>query len=119
MRVHFNRLRCKQLGVSGEITEIDLETLWAFQSGACLYTGRNITPQTAHLDHITPLDRGGTNTIDNVAFVTAWANCSKSNLTLKEWCDRKSLSYEWMCAGISDLHYELGLPRSFYNDENS
>lgn len=116
-RLIFNRKRCERLGIVDFLTADDLMRVWQAQAGYCLYTGEKITPERADLDHIIPLNTGGTNTIGNIAFVTSQANASKGHMPLKEWCLKKGISWEWVYAGISDLHYELGLPRNpIFND---
>lgn len=37
------------------------------------------------LDHKTPLSRGGTNTLDNLQFLTVFENLAKRDLTWEEW----------------------------------
>lgn len=55
----------------------DLNRIWASQSGLCVYCKVAITRETAHLDHIWPLARGGTNWPDNLQFLCALCNRSK------------------------------------------
>ena len=53
----------------------------------CYLTGRNIdlTKDDYHLDHIIPISKGGSCTLDNLGFTCPEANWSKSNLTLEEY----------------------------------
>ena len=53
----------------------------------CELTGRKIdlTKDDYNIDHIIPLDKGGTNELDNMAFCIPEANAAKSNLTNDEF----------------------------------
>lgn len=54
----------------------------------CYLTGEKIDiykPRTYHFDHIIPVSRGGTCTIDNLGICTKQANMAKSDMTLQEF----------------------------------
>lgn len=53
----------------------------------CYLTGRNIdlTKDDYHLDHIIPVSKGGSCTLDNLGFTCPEANQSKFNLMLDEY----------------------------------
>lgn len=53
----------------------------------CELTGRTIdlTKDNYNIDHIVPIDRGGTNELDNMAFCIPEANAAKNNLTNDEF----------------------------------
>lgn len=53
----------------------------------CELTGRTIdlTKDDYNIDHIIPIDRGGTNELDNMAFCIPEANAAKNNLTNDEF----------------------------------
>ena len=63
----------------------------------CALTGRWLTPQTAALDHIMPMRRGGEHVIENTQVLHKDVNRAKGSLTSEEflamcrevvcWCD--------------------------------
>lgn len=56
----------------------------------CYLTGDPIDiykPSTYHFDHIVPISRGGTNTIDNLGICTKAANQAKHSMTHTEFID--------------------------------
>jgi HNH endonuclease len=54
--------------------------LWKEQRGICPITGRRLTADNAHLDHIIPLKKGGTEEIGNLRWVHRDANYAKRDL---------------------------------------
>jgi len=56
-----------------------LGRLWINQRGLCALTGRRLT-RDAHLDHIVPVSKNGTNDISNLQFLTPEVNQAKSDL---------------------------------------
>ena len=66
----------------GSIRKETLELLMLSQDGRCPISGnymQYLLPKYIHLDHIVPLSRGGTHTIDNVQWTYGPANMSKAN----------------------------------------
>jgi len=64
------------------ITPEELSELKAKQNNCCHYCGTTLndsSPRQVHLDHIIPLSKGGTHTIDNVVWSCAYCNLTKSN----------------------------------------
>lgn len=51
----------------------------------CVYCGR-VVPD-GHVDHILPLSKGGTDSIDNLAWTCSRCNIEKSGKTLRQWVD--------------------------------
>jgi 5-methylcytosine-specific restriction endonuclease McrA len=52
----------------------------------CLYCHRRLTEETATLEHLVPVSRGGERwNRDNMALACATCNCCKGNRTLEEW----------------------------------
>lgn len=51
----------------------------------CAISGRELTPETASLDHILPLSRGGEHGIDNVWVVDHRVNSAKGTMTVEEF----------------------------------
>ena len=55
------------------------------QGYRCPISNRELTPETASLDHIVPLGRGGDHDIGNVWIVHHEVNSAKGTLTLEEF----------------------------------
>lgn len=55
------------------------------QGFACAVSGRPLAPETAALDHIMPLGRGGAHSLENVWIVHHQINAAKGTLTLDEF----------------------------------
>jgi len=55
------------------------------QNFTCPVSGRTLTPETASLDHIVPLSRGGEHSISNVWIVDQQINHAKGTLLLEEF----------------------------------
>ena len=55
----------------------------------CYLTGQEINIETDdfNLDHIIPLDKGGSNELSNMGITIPEANASKTNLTVEEYID--------------------------------
>lgn len=80
---------------------MDLDALLLAQGGRCAYTGEElILGKNASIDHKIPRSRGGTNTIENLQWVTWTVNRVKTDLTHDEFVT--------MCAAICDRHRVAG-----------
>lgn len=80
------------------VTATMILRLVELQKFRCAISGRELTPQTASLDHIVPLSRGGEHDITNVWVVDHLVNSAKGSMTVEEFVA--------MCrdvAGNSDL----------------
>ena len=55
------------------------------QDFRCAISGRMLTPETASLDHILPLSRGGEHSFENVWVVDHQINIAKGTMTLEEF----------------------------------
>ena len=55
------------------------------QKFRCALSGRELTPETASLDHILPLSRGGTHDISNLCVVHHHVNAAKGTMTVDEF----------------------------------
>lgn len=72
----------------GTHTSDQIRELYQEQNGLCAYCGVRIMwgiPYDVHLDHVTPLSRGGSNWIDNILLCCQPCNLSKSKRMLDEW----------------------------------
>lgn len=65
-------------------TEADFKNKWDKQNGECYFTGRKLD-NTAHIDHILPIKRGGTHELDNLRWVCKEANYGKRDMTDGEY----------------------------------
>lgn len=75
-----------------KIVWTDLLELWEAQGGRCAYTGEllilgGLAPNSASIDHKVPTKRGGTDSKDNLHWVSWRINRMKSNLTHEEFID--------------------------------
>lgn len=61
-----------------------LSRAWYNQRGRCAYTGKKLD-RTAQVDHKVPISKGGTNSPDNLHWVTADANWVKRDKTHDEF----------------------------------
>lgn len=71
-------------GLRGGVTAVDLARMWKRQRGLCALTGRRLTRDDAHIDHVLPKSRGGTNELSNMRWVCKDANFAKRGLTDSE-----------------------------------
>lgn len=67
------------------VTAKTIMTLVERQRFRCAISGRELTPQTASLDHIVPLARGGEHGVDNIWVVDQHINSAKGTMTLDEF----------------------------------
>ena len=51
----------------------------------CALTGRELTPQDAQVDHIAPISRGGSQTMENVWILHHQVNAAKGTMTAEEF----------------------------------
>jgi 5-methylcytosine-specific restriction endonuclease McrA len=73
-------------GISAEALDPeDLDSLWRFQEGRCVHCGSPMSRASAHLDHLTPISKGGGTDISNVAWSHGKCNVSKGDRTLAEY----------------------------------
>ncbi len=55
------------------------------QKFRCALSGRELTPETASLDHVTPLSRGGSHELSNLCVVDYQINTAKGTMTVEEF----------------------------------
>lgn len=72
------RLRIQEKGETASHKE--LASLWKIQRGCCALTGRRLNRENVHLDHIIPLVRGGSSTIENLRWLHRDVNFAKRDL---------------------------------------
>lgn len=76
--------RSRMRGRTGVLLGSQIEALYLKQRGACAYCGAYLK-EDWQLDHVIPLARGGSNTIENVALACKECNNRKSWKTPEEW----------------------------------
>ena len=69
----------------GRVTSGKILEMVKRQHYRCAITGRDLTPETATLDHIVPLSRGGLHKLDNVWVVHRDVNMMKGTLVYDEF----------------------------------
>lgn len=74
--------RCK---TGKRVTALDLFGIAKKQELVCPLTGEKLTRNNISLDHITSLTRGGTNSLDNLRFITRQANTAKHTMSDAEF----------------------------------
>ena len=85
MRAYYSRRffwgRAMKLRRPGKATASDLAGLWHSQRGRCALTGRCLTRDNAHLDHIVALANGGGDEPSNLRWLCHEANLAKRALS--------------------------------------
>lgn len=81
--------RATEAAAAGDFTDADVLRLWQVQRGECLHCGARLgnTFEGAdfHVDHLTPLSRGGSNWPRNLALACPACNLSKGAKTPAEF----------------------------------
>lgn len=75
-------------GAEGSHTVAEKAELYELQDGRCGYCGIPVSRKIkgdAHLDHMVPITRGGSNYIENLLYACGFCNRSKHNRTIQEW----------------------------------
>jgi len=82
--VHAYKVR--RLNAEGTFTKEEIINLYSSQGARCYYCSVNIE-SGYHIEHMTPLSRGGSNWIDNICLSCASCNLSKQAKTVKEFME--------------------------------
>ncbi len=81
-----HRIRAMQHNcVRERIPRAMIEALWKFQDGRCAYCFSLSPLEAVTIDHVTPMSRGGSHTIDNIALACRPCNQSKGTKTASEF----------------------------------
>lgn len=75
----------------GSITEKSLYKIYELQKHKCAYCDCNLEESGKHLDHIIPISKGGSHTLNNVHYVCPTCNLSKNNKTEEEWLKKERM----------------------------
>jgi 5-methylcytosine-specific restriction endonuclease McrA len=78
----------------GSVSTENVMCLLEHQHYRCALTGRWLTPQTAALDHIMPIRRGGEHVIENTQVLHKDVNRAKGSLTSEEF---RAMCHEVVC----------------------
>ena len=70
---------------TGDVCTENVMRLLAYQRYRCALSGRELTPETASLDHIVPIRLGGKHTMENVQVLHKDVNRAKNSLTNDEF----------------------------------
>jgi len=74
----------KRRGAGGTFTAEDIKDLYATQGGRCYYCSVEIE-SGYHIEHMTPLSRGGRNDVSNICLACAPCNLQKHTKTAEEF----------------------------------
>ena len=88
---------------SESATTQEVKTWIDAQNPVCSYCAIELSPDQIQLDHVTPLSKGGSHTIDNFAISCRSCNCSKGNKTLDEFIAYKELHVQLIEASDKKL----------------
>jgi 5-methylcytosine-specific restriction endonuclease McrA len=80
--------RSRIKGNGGTFTLEELNSLFEEQEGFCFYCGELLYSSfeaTVHIEHKTPISRGGSNDIENIALSCARCNVNKGAKTVEEF----------------------------------
>ena len=72
----------------------ELESLMETQKYKCVYCKEELTQENSHLDHIVPLSKKGTHTIDNIQFLCPSCNLQKGSLSEDEFIAIKDKQFK-------------------------
>ena len=69
----------------GPVSTTNVLALLKYQNYRCALTGRELTPKTAALDHIMPVNRGGEHVVENTQVLHKEVNRAKGSLSNREF----------------------------------
>lgn len=72
-------------GLTSDVSAQDILKLLKNQEYRCALTGRRLTPDSASLDHMVPISRGGTHCLPNAQVLHKDVNRAKGTLTNEEF----------------------------------
>lgn len=85
VRVHCSSKRAREAGAFGSFSAADVKRILASQSSRCIYCGSDISGGLHTVEHLTPLSRGGTNKVENIALACRSCNARKGDKMVTEF----------------------------------
>lgn len=85
--------RTKHMGI-GVVTGKELKSLFESSNNLCAYCGDAIDHTTCEVEHINPISRGGSNTVENITFSCKVCNSFKFDSTPDEMIQKAILKIE-------------------------
>ena len=73
----------------------------------CAYCENPLKFQDSHIDHITPVSKGGLGTLSNTVLVCSKCNLSKKAKTLRRFCVDAGLNYDTVIARLEMVGKEI------------
>lgn len=89
-RAHKHRRKAQKKASEGSYTSQQLQEQFQRQKGKCYYCKKKLA-QGWHADHVTPLSKGGSNTIENIVIACQTCNLHKSAKLPHEWLENGRL----------------------------
>lgn len=83
-RISDHRRRTRKLACGGSHTLVELVAQRAAQGDCCAYCGVDLSG-SGHIEHMTPLSRGGSNSIGNIVWSCSTCNQRKNTKTAEEF----------------------------------
>lgn len=112
MREYYSRRffwgRSMKLRGENRASFIELARIWKQQKGRCALTGRRLTRNNAHLDHILAKARGGTDEAENLRWLCTEANLARRELSDDEFITLCSDVMHWIGRRIGMVSNLLG-----------
>lgn len=87
-RRSYTEYRKRKMNAEGTYTNQDVRNLFEDQEERCFFCGIRISwniPADYHIDHLMPLNRGGSNWPDNLVLACGSCNSSRQDRTVEEW----------------------------------
>jgi 5-methylcytosine-specific restriction endonuclease McrA len=89
--LHAERVKnARRKGAPGHFTAEDIRRIYNEQEGCCYYCGKSLTRY--HIEHKTPIVRGGSNDPENIAVACARCNLRKGYMTEQEFREVRAQS---------------------------
>ena len=88
---HNHFYRSRKRGAEGRFSAVDIKNIRDAQRNCCGYCQTSFDHRKAHIDHITPLSKGGTNWPRNLQLLCERCNLTKNNSDPIEYAQRRGL----------------------------
>lgn len=80
-----HRRRARKANAGGTYNQNDIKLMRKACHNKCYYCGSKFVDDRFHVDHIVPLSRGGTNSLENLVLACPHCNQTKNNKLPHEW----------------------------------